>query len=248
MPRFRTRPTSKSPRQSQPMAVAAEAYANQFNGGRYLACGAYGGNNTLIIPANCTKIRVYGCAGGGGGAGCNVDYGAAGNFASGAGGGSGGFGIGEFAVVPGQSYPIIIGAGGAGGLGGGISGGNISGGPGGTTSLGSLISFTGGRWRPLEFRDRVGGWRTRARLWRHDPRVVGQLRLGRPGRQHVAGVPREWWPRSMGRRRPCRLRRRRGGGWLRRRRWRRLQRSKHLRRQRGVYGASGILIVELWTA
>jgi hypothetical protein len=67
------------------------------------------GNTTFVVPAGVTQLRVsvWG-GGGGGGAGMNVSpY-------AGSGGGAGGYVESTFAVTPGQTYTITVGAGGAG--------------------------------------------------------------------------------------------------------------------------------------
>lgn len=99
-------------------------------------------SGSFTVPAGVTTIYVSGCAGGGGG-------GAAGGSSTGvntgAGGGAGGAGqsiqTAAYAVTPGTTIGITIGAGGAKGVGvSGTSGG--SGGNGGSTVVTGLISGT----------------------------------------------------------------------------------------------------------
>ncbi|MBB3771509.1 hypothetical protein FHS55_002108 [Angulomicrobium tetraedrale] len=84
-----------------------------------------------VPPLGVTRVKARPAGAGGGGGACGSSGGASG----GCGGGSG---EGVYTVVPGTSYPVVIGAGGV----GGTSAGN--GGNGGTTSFGSFISATGG--------------------------------------------------------------------------------------------------------
>lgn len=85
------------------------------------------GTTTWTAPTGVTKIKVV-CIGGGGGGGqpADNDGGDAGD------GGFGGVAIGIYTVTPGTGYSAVVGSGGA------ISS------SGGTSSLGSLISATGG--------------------------------------------------------------------------------------------------------
>jgi hypothetical protein len=75
----------------------------------------YSSNDTFVVPANVNTIKVT-CIGGGGG-GTDADF-TQNYWRSGIGGGGGGTGIQYFTVSPGQSYPVIVGAGG--GAGGGV--------------------------------------------------------------------------------------------------------------------------------
>lgn len=88
-----------------------------------------GGNWT--VPANVYRIRcrVWGAGGGGGG----TSNGGA------AGGAGGGYAEGWYTVTPGQVLAVTIGTGGNGG-----SGAPTAGGAGGSTSIGSLLSASGG--------------------------------------------------------------------------------------------------------
>lgn len=92
---------------------------------------------SFTVPAGVTTIYVSGCAGGGGGGG------SASTSSSSSGGGGGG-GAGEsivrvpFTVTPGQVLAISIGGAGTGGALG------VSGLPGGTTALGSLVTLNPG--------------------------------------------------------------------------------------------------------
>lgn len=96
------------------------------NGGAFTTVGA----SSFVVPVSGRfKARVWG-AGGGGGAGVTS--------AAATGGGGGGYAEGVFVATPGSSQPITVGAGGAGGTG---SGNGVAG---GSSSVGSLISATGG--------------------------------------------------------------------------------------------------------
>lgn len=91
-------------------------------------------NGTYTTPANLRKARVTVVGGGGGGGGSN------GSPAASGGGGSGGWAIRWLTAAQlGASQTVTIGSGGAGGI---STGGNGS--TGGTTSVGSLLSATGG--------------------------------------------------------------------------------------------------------
>jgi hypothetical protein len=85
-------------------------------------------NGTWTAPAGVTQVRAFVFGGGGG------------NFGSGCGSQSGGFGgyaVGAYTVVPGTGYAITVGAGGA-----GVTSG--TGTAGGTSSFASFASATGG--------------------------------------------------------------------------------------------------------
>jgi hypothetical protein len=109
-------------------------------------CLLRGFNNLLLItagqnftiPAGVNKIRVM--AVGGGGAGGPCDTTGPNQCSVGAGGNAGSYVTEIFNVVPGQSYYATIGAGGT------PNGG--SGGTGGSTSFGSLLTATGGKGGP----------------------------------------------------------------------------------------------------
>lgn len=92
-------------------------------------------NGTFVVPAGVTRlkrVRLWGAGGGGGG---SRSAGSAGSA-----GASGGYCEGSYAVTPGQSIAVTIGSGGA----AGNSAAPSNGVAGGSTSLGSLISSTGG--------------------------------------------------------------------------------------------------------
>lgn len=91
-------------------------------------------SGTFNVPAGVSRVRVRVWGGGGGGGGA-----AAGGI--GAGGAAGGYGEGAYAVTPGGTVVVTIGARGAGGTGGG---GLASGASGGTSSFGAHLSCTGG--------------------------------------------------------------------------------------------------------
>jgi hypothetical protein len=92
---------------------------------------AFAANTAFTVPAGVSLIRATVVGGGGGGGGTNNAY-------AGAGGGAGGFASGTFAVTPGTSIAITVGAGGA----SGVAGANA--GNGGTSSFGTFCSATGG--------------------------------------------------------------------------------------------------------
>jgi len=92
------------------------------------------GADTFTVPAGITRIMVEVRGAGGGGGKGNT------GTAVGQGGSGGGYGMGIFAVTPLSDHTVTVGAGGL-----GSNGGNCTvGGPGGTSSLGLLISATGG--------------------------------------------------------------------------------------------------------
>ncbi|WP_431281671.1 hypothetical protein ACQW02_20000 [Humitalea sp. 24SJ18S-53] len=94
----------------------------------------YVANGSFTVPAGVRRIRGRGWGAGGGGAG-NI------NTSSGvSGGGGGGYAEGYFDVVPGQVLAVTIGVAGVGGT--NVVSGNGT--VGGTTSLGALLSATGG--------------------------------------------------------------------------------------------------------
>jgi hypothetical protein len=87
------------------------------------------GTYTFVIPAGVTKIciEVWGAGGGGGNSSATVT----GSCSSGSGGG---YGKEIFSVTPGTAYSVVVGI-----------GGTASGGNGGSSSFGALISATGGQ-------------------------------------------------------------------------------------------------------
>lgn len=89
------------------------------------------GAHTWQAGPRTTRVRVRLCGGGGGGANCNAN--GTGTSRSGGGGGAGGYAEGIYIVVPGQTYAVVVGAGG-----GAQSNG-------GTSSFGGFLSATGGR-------------------------------------------------------------------------------------------------------
>ncbi len=86
------------------------------------------GTTSWVAPAGVTSVQYLVVAGGGGGA----------NW--GGGGGAGGFRTGTLSVTPGNSYTVIVGAGGTGGL----SGGSPYDGNNGSDSVFDTITSTGG--------------------------------------------------------------------------------------------------------
>lgn len=97
------------------------------------------GTQNWSVPDGVYVIEVEVWGGGGGGAG-SVSGGSS-NAAdyAGEGGGGGGYSRGAFNVTPGQVLAVTVGSGGSPGPGGNV------GGDGGTSSLGALISATGGQ-------------------------------------------------------------------------------------------------------
>lgn len=95
------------------------------------------GTYTWVAPARVSKVkaRLWGGGGGGGGAGTTSNA----VLASGAGGGA--YGEMVCAVVPGQSYTVIVGAGGIGGAGGAAA---VNGATGGLSSFGAFVTALGG--------------------------------------------------------------------------------------------------------
>lgn len=89
------------------------------------------GTATFTVPAGVYYIRVSLWSGGGAGGG-GLTTGRAGGA-----GGTGAFATGVFAVIPGQTYTVTVGA-------GGISVTSGTAGSGGTSSFGALLSCTGG--------------------------------------------------------------------------------------------------------
>ena len=100
------------------------------------------GNGSFVVPAGVKKLFVSGCGGGGGGGGGAAD-------ASFHGGGGGGGGAGfmfrrAYAVTPGQTLSIVIGAGGNGGAGGSGNSNGSNGATGGTTTISEFGVVLGG--------------------------------------------------------------------------------------------------------
>jgi hypothetical protein len=93
---------------------------------------AYSTSTSFTVPLGVALIRATVIGGGGGGGGSD------GSFVA-AGGGAGGFASGTFAVTPGSTIAVTVGAGGAGGPASQAPGGN-----GGTSSFGAFCSATGG--------------------------------------------------------------------------------------------------------
>ena len=118
-----------------------------------------------IPPSSVTRVRARGVGGGSGGNG--GETGGA-DASTGGGGGAGAYSEGFFIITPGTFYPIVIGAGGAGGptstigsvgsvttfLGASVAGGAITGGfyfagnPGGAAGSGGIVNIAGGDGGP----------------------------------------------------------------------------------------------------
>lgn len=92
------------------------------------------GTNNFVVPNDVRKVRVTVIGGGGGG---NINT----AIAVSNGGAAGGTAFGTFNVVPGETYQVTVGAGGA----SSIDTGGAPGGTGGTSSFGSLLTATGGQ-------------------------------------------------------------------------------------------------------
>lgn len=93
-------------------------------------------SGNFVVPAGVTRIHAQVWGGGGGGGGGGASW-------PGCGGGAGGYAAGIFTVTPGASIPVTIGAFGVGGAAANSAPQNV-GSNGGTTSLGTLLSATGG--------------------------------------------------------------------------------------------------------
>ena len=98
-------------------------------------------NGTFVVPAGVHKIWVTACGGGGGGGGGYRD-----NNGSGGQGGGGGACIHRkaYAVVPGQSISITLGAAGTAGTSSTTASSVKAGGNGGSTVIGALVTLPGG--------------------------------------------------------------------------------------------------------
>ncbi|QJD69039.1 phage tail protein [Xanthomonas campestris pv. badrii] len=109
-------------------------------------------SGNFVVPAGVTAIYVSACAAGGGGGGggtrAEKSNGSGTYTATGGGGGGAGRSIQRvrFAVTPGSTLPIVIGAGGAAGAGSRTDGASgAAGGAGGATVIGGLVSLSGGQ-------------------------------------------------------------------------------------------------------
>lgn len=94
------------------------------------------GSFSWVCPAGVTKVSVRVWAAGGGGGGTSTVA----NSASASGGG-GGYTEKVVPVIPGTSYPVVVGTGGTAGAGGGSP---LAGGTGGSSSFNGTLSATGG--------------------------------------------------------------------------------------------------------
>jgi len=99
------------------------------------------GSNTFTVPAGVTKISAVLIGGGGaGGGGSPGTPSGTGNGAGGQGGGGGGLRyVNDFAVTPGQTLTVVVGAGGVGGTGNGGNGEDSS-----ITGIATAFGGTGG--------------------------------------------------------------------------------------------------------
>ncbi len=88
------------------------------------------GTFQFVVPTGVSRLLIE-LWGGGGGGGDGYMLGTS-NSANGSGGGGGGYGKGVYSVTAGTSYTVVV----------GVGGGSQQ--PGGTTSVGALISATGG--------------------------------------------------------------------------------------------------------
>lgn len=109
------------------------------------------GTTTWVAPAGVSSISYF-IVGGGGGGGGSYDNGAGG-------GGAGGVVLsGTRAVTAGQSYTVVVGAGGAGGIGVGNGGGDGLATAGGDSSFDTITAYGGGiGFGSLDDRSGVGG-------------------------------------------------------------------------------------------
>ena len=96
----------------------------------------FASSGSWVAPAGVTRVQVIVIGGGGGGGGARSSGGGGPN--AGGAGGFGGVAIGNYAVTPGSTYTVTVGAGGTGGA---IDNNGTSG---GTSSFGALLSATGG--------------------------------------------------------------------------------------------------------
>jgi len=110
-------------------SVASDAVFN-ISSQVYSAAGTY----AFTVPAGVTRLRGRVWGGGGGGGPTTA------NALGGSGGNGGGFAEGYFAVTPGQTITVTVGAAGTAGVAPSGVGGN-----GGTTSIGAFVSATGGQ-------------------------------------------------------------------------------------------------------
>jgi len=120
-----------------------ESIAKLNNSSSYRKVTFTTGTYTWKVPGCAFEICVEAWAGGGGGGGNS--YNSSGSLrSSGGGGGGGGFASGCFPITPGTDLTITVGGGGAGALGviGGVTA--PAGANGGPSSVGSLITVTGG--------------------------------------------------------------------------------------------------------
>ena len=115
-------------------------------------CARFEVSGTFVVPAGVTAVYVSACAGGGGGGGgatrAEKVLGSGSYTATGGGGGGAGQSIQRvrFAVTPGASHPIVIGAGGSAGAGSRTDGtSGVAGSAGGVTVIGNLISLAAGQ-------------------------------------------------------------------------------------------------------
>lgn len=115
--------------------LVGQAYS-EIGTSAYAVYGA-AGTYTWVAPARVSKVRARLWGGGGGGGGAS----SGGVTILASGGGGGAYGESVCAVVPGQSYTVIVGAGGAGGPGGS---GAANGANGGLSSFGSFVTALGG--------------------------------------------------------------------------------------------------------
>ncbi len=99
-------------------------------------------SGTFVCPPNTPSLVLLMCGGGGGAGGGG---GTVGTFASGSGGGGGGALVGEVVVtsVPGTSYTVTCGTGGAGGAGGVGAANGVTGSNGADTTFGALATARG---------------------------------------------------------------------------------------------------------
>lgn len=132
---FALRPTTTNAKNSGIWNIAGEISPKLFNvvgQQEYLAAS---GTFSFVVPANLYEISAAVVGGGGGGAG-----GSQGDDDGATGGAGGGLAYGTFAVTPGETLTIVVGAGGNGG------GAGSNGGAGGNSSIsrGATVLLQGG--------------------------------------------------------------------------------------------------------
>ncbi|KAG0009585.1 hypothetical protein BGZ81_003307 [Podila clonocystis] len=152
-PHFMGTPTAATPPEADSSNRLATTAFVQGHAFAHAQWAVFTENDTFTVPEGVTRLWISACAGGGGGGG----GGATSNTETGGygGGGGGGGGAGEsvlckrYTVKPGDTLPIVIGKGGAGGSAGAFADETerthhlSNGTPGGDTKIGSLLRLAG---------------------------------------------------------------------------------------------------------